>query len=78
MGSEMCIRDRRGFVQVRAHGAPMAATISHHESQRVDEEPAVWVDLDEPTTGIAPGQAVVLYDEDRVVGSATIDTAVPA
>ena len=68
----------RGFVQVRAHGAPMAATISHHESQRVDEEPAVWVELDEPTTGIAPGQAGVLYDEDRVVGSATIDTAVPA
>jgi tRNA-specific 2-thiouridylase len=30
--------------------------------------------LDEPLRGIAPGQAVVLYDGTRVVGSATIAT----
>jgi tRNA-uridine 2-sulfurtransferase len=27
-----------------------------------------------PARGIAPGQAVVVYDGTRVVGSATIDT----
>jgi tRNA-specific 2-thiouridylase len=31
------------------------------------------VRLDEPARGIAPGQAVVLYEGTRVVGSATID-----
>ena len=38
---------------------------------RVDGD-AVEVDLLEPAAGIAPGQAVVLYDGTRVVGSATI------
>ena len=28
--------------------------------------------LDAPAAGVAPGQAVVLYDGTRVVGSATI------
>lgn len=32
------------------------------------------VRLDSPARGIAPGQAVVLYDGTRVVGSATIAT----
>ncbi len=31
------------------------------------------VDLQDAQRGIAPGQAVVLYDDDRVVGSATIE-----
>jgi tRNA-specific 2-thiouridylase len=30
------------------------------------------VRLDQPVRGIAPGQAIVLYDGTRVVGSATI------
>ena len=30
----------------------------------------------EPVRGVAPGQAVVLYDGTRVVGSATIATTV--
>ena len=30
------------------------------------------VDLLDPAEGIAPGQAVVVYDGSRVVGSATI------
>jgi tRNA-uridine 2-sulfurtransferase len=54
-----------GEVQVRAHGLPVAA--------------AVWVGyeglevvLDVATAGVAPGQAVVLYEGSRVVGSATI------
>ena len=34
---------------------------------------ALTVRLAEPQAGIAPGQAVVLYDGTRVVGSATIE-----
>ena len=35
----------------------------------------VRIELDEPAFGIAPGQAAVYYDGDRVVGSATITAA---
>ena len=35
-------------------------------------EDGVSVDLLDPAEGIAPGQAVVVYDGSRVVGSATI------
>ena len=54
-----------GQVQVRAHGQPIAATawVRHHD---------VEVVLDNTTTGVAPGQAVVLYAGSRVIGSATI------
>lgn len=51
--------------QVRAHGRPVPAV-----ADVVGDE--VHVRLDEPVRGVAPGQAVVLYDGDRVVGSATI------
>ncbi len=54
-----------GLVQVRAHGEPMPATIE----SRGD---GVHIELDESAFGIAPGQAAVYYDGDRVVGSATI------
>ena len=54
-----------GQVQVRAHGRPMTATVSVHDQD-------LEVMLDSPTTGVAPGQAVVLYAGSRVVGSATI------
>ncbi|MEZ0090632.1 tRNA 2-thiouridine(34) synthase MnmA [Streptacidiphilus sp. EB129] len=53
--------------QLRAHGEPVAAT-----AELVDGE--LRVVLAEPVRGIAPGQAVVLYDGTRVVGSATIAT----
>ncbi|GAB3623239.1 tRNA 2-thiouridine(34) synthase MnmA [Mariniluteicoccus endophyticus] len=59
------------YAQVRAHGAPMPARVT-----TTDE--GVVVELDEPASGIAPGQAVVLYDGDRVVGSATISVTTPA
>ncbi len=55
----------RGLVQVRAHGEAMAATISVVADQ-------LEITLDEPAFGIAPGQAAVHYDGDRVVGAATI------
>jgi tRNA-specific 2-thiouridylase len=54
-----------GQVQLRAHGRPMTATVSVHDQD-------LEVMLDSATTGVAPGQAVVLYAGSRVVGSATI------
>jgi tRNA-specific 2-thiouridylase len=53
------------MVQVRAHGEPMHARVET-ESGRLE------ILLDTPATGIAPGQAAVLYQGDRVLGSATI------
>ena len=54
-----------GTVQLRAHGD------EHRALVRVRED-AVEVELRDPAYGIAPGQAVVVYDGTRVVGSATI------
>ncbi|NIK57917.1 tRNA 2-thiouridine(34) synthase MnmA [Kribbella shirazensis] len=53
--------------QLRAHGeeVPVTATVLGDRVQ---------VSFDEPTSAVAPGQAVVLYDGTRVIGSATIDT----
>ncbi len=58
----------RGFVQVRAHGEPLPVTV-HADADGVE------LVLDAPAYGIAPGQAAVLYDDDLVVGSATIAAA---
>jgi tRNA-specific 2-thiouridylase len=55
----------RGFVQVRAHGAALPCTYYFDGTLLVAE-------LDEPLLGLATGQAMVIYDGDRVVGSATI------
>lgn len=52
-------------VQLRAHGG------EHRASVRVDGE-GVEIELLDPAEGIAPGQAAVIYDGTRVVGSATI------
>ncbi|WP_375425221.1 tRNA 2-thiouridine(34) synthase MnmA [uncultured Friedmanniella sp.] len=60
----------RGHVQVRAHGAALAAS-ALIESDRVE------LQLDEAAAGVAPGQAAVLYDGSRVVGSATIAATQP-
>jgi tRNA-uridine 2-sulfurtransferase len=35
----------------------------------------VLIDLHDPAQGVAPGQAAVIYDGTRVVGSATITRA---
>ena len=56
------------LAQVRAHGAPVPA------QAWVDGDELV-VALDRPVRGLAAGQAVVLYDGSRVVGSATVDRA---
>lgn len=52
-------------VQLRAHGQEHRAVV------RVGAD-RLEVDLLDPASGIAPGQAVVVYDGTRVVGSATI------
>lgn len=51
--------------QLRAHGEDVPVT-----AELVGDE--LRVSFAEPVRGIAPGQAVVLYDGTRVVGSATI------
>ncbi|HUW88248.1 MAG TPA: tRNA 2-thiouridine(34) synthase MnmA [Candidatus Paceibacterota bacterium] len=56
---------RRGFVQIRAHGQPLACTYYFNGE-------LLTAQLDEPIFGLATGQAMAIYDGDRVVGSATI------
>ncbi|MFW6774005.1 tRNA 2-thiouridine(34) synthase MnmA [Nocardioides sp. CPCC 205120] len=71
-------------VQLRAHGAEHRAVATVTEPDRTDgsdEGEGLDVELLDAAEGIAPGQAVVVYDGTRVVGSATIATtrrAVPA
>ena len=55
----------RVLAQVRAHGDPVPALARVTGSE-------VTVELDEPLRGVAPGQALVLYDGTRVIGSATV------
>jgi tRNA-uridine 2-sulfurtransferase len=59
-------------VQVRAHGDPLPATIAVATDGR-----SIEVRLHESLRGLAPGQAVVMYDGDRVIGSATVDATRP-
>ncbi len=58
-------RQWSGQVQVRAHGHPLEAAVEVADH-------GLEVVLETATTGVAPGQAVVLYAGSRVVGSATI------
>ncbi len=57
--------------QLRAHGGETAVS-----AEFAGEE--LRVRFSEPVRGVAPGQAIVLYDGTRVVGSATIATTVRA
>ena len=54
-----------GFAQVRAHGAPLGCTYINIGSE-------IKVELNEPLFGLATGQGLVIYDGNRVVGSATV------
>jgi tRNA-specific 2-thiouridylase len=56
-------------VQVRAHGDPLPAAVTAIEA-------GVQIAFATPARGIAPGQAAVLYDGSRVLGSATIAATV--
>lgn len=59
----------KGFVQVRAHGTPHSCKYFRTITNGVEVLRAI---VDDPIYGLAPGQAMVIYDGDRVVGSATI------
>jgi tRNA-specific 2-thiouridylase len=63
-------RPLRCTAQLRAHGMAVPALAEHRAD--ADGE-RVLVRLDEPLLGVAAGQAVVLYEGTRVVGSATVD-----
>jgi len=57
-------------VQLRAHGAVHPVVVT--------DAPQGWsLALGTPARGIAPGQAAVLYDGDRVLGSATLSGTGP-
>ncbi len=58
----------RVHAQVRAHGSAVPAVA-------VRAEGGIDVRLDEPLRAVAAGQAVVLYDGTRVLGSATVTSA---
>ena len=58
------------MAQVRAHGDPVPAFAWISGGRLI-------VDLCEPIRGLARGQAVVLYDRTRVLGSATVDVTKP-
>ncbi|MGW4468083.1 tRNA 2-thiouridine(34) synthase MnmA [Nonomuraea sp. NPDC004354] len=55
-------------VQLRAHGEVYGCRYEERDGTLV-------VALDRPATGVAAGQAAVLYSGDTVIGSATISTA---
>jgi tRNA-specific 2-thiouridylase len=59
----------RGGVQLRAHGD------EHRSVVTAAPDGSVVVELLDPAQGIAPGQAAVVYDGSRVVGSCTISSA---
>jgi tRNA-uridine 2-sulfurtransferase len=58
----------RGHVQLRAHGQVSPARLVVNDTE-------VVAALARPQRGIAAGQAMVMYDGDEVVGSATITAA---
>ena len=57
---------QRCLVQLRAHGEPLSATVS------MDGDGELQLRLEHPATRVAPGQAAVLYDGDRVLGGGTV------
>ncbi|MEZ6089873.1 MAG: tRNA 2-thiouridine(34) synthase MnmA [Pirellulaceae bacterium] len=59
-------------VQIRYNGPPQSAVVTRCDDLRFR------VCFDEPVDGVAPGQAAVVYDGDRVLGGGWIETSVPA
>jgi tRNA-specific 2-thiouridylase len=55
-------------VQIRAHGDAVPCTATYGGD-------SIEITVDRPLRAVAPGQAAVLYDGDRVIGSATIERA---
>src|SRR5687767_5128711 len=57
------------LVQVRHRAAPAAATVIRRDGEEIE------VALDDPIAAITPGQSVVFYDGDRVLGGGIIESA---
>jgi tRNA-specific 2-thiouridylase len=64
------VAEARLGAQVRAHGEEVPCVVD-----TIGPDGRVVVRLDRPLRAVAPGQALVLYDGTRVVGSATIGSA---
>jgi tRNA-specific 2-thiouridylase len=58
-------------VQIRAHADPVPAVARLTDGELV-------IDVEEPLSGVAPGQTAVVYVGTRVLGQCTIDRAVSA
>ncbi len=58
--------EHRGLAQVRAHGKPLPCTYRWDGKK-------LSATLDAPLYGLAPGQALVIYEGERAVGSVTIE-----
>jgi tRNA-uridine 2-sulfurtransferase len=54
-------------VQIRHRGAPAGAEILRRDDDEIE------LALDEPVSAITPGQSLVLYDRDRVLGGGVIE-----
>ena len=57
-------------VQIRAHADPVPALL--RVAEQVADVPEVVVHLTDPLRGVAPGQSMVFYLGDQVIGQATI------
>ena len=68
-GSAPLTEPTQVIVQLRAHGQVHPARVWQRAGR---DGPELVVHLSEPATGVAPGQAVVVYEGDTVLGSATI------
>jgi tRNA-specific 2-thiouridylase len=58
---------QRGLAKIRYNAAPVPATFAALPGDRIH------VRFEEPRHGVAPGQAVVLYDNERVLGGGWIE-----
>jgi len=60
-------RSFKCLAQIRYNSSAQPATA------KVLPENRIQVEFDEPQNGVAPGQAVVCYDDDQVLGGGWID-----
>jgi tRNA-specific 2-thiouridylase len=61
--------ERKAHVQIRAHGDPIPARVS------IDADNQLLARFDRPEDAVAPGQAAVVYEGDRVLGGGWITRA---
>ena len=61
--------DLRLSVQVRHRATPVPATVIRNDGNEIE------LALEEPVAAITPGQSVVFYDNDRILGGGVIESA---